>query len=145
MHFNLRDVDAAWCVKHHFSRNLWFFDCTEQFNWRQRSGFDVAIWCHSPDVHRFLKNPAATSKFCAGDGAMKHVPYSRPTNIRCHHTKFSRPGFGYPYRNLFCCIMALSSHDVAAVIISPLFHLFSTEIIHSLLWGMSWLAIIDLP
>jgi hypothetical protein len=34
---------------------------------------------------------------------------------------------------------------VVTPIISPSLHLFPTEIIHSLLWGMSWLAIIVLP
>ena len=85
--------------------------------WRQRRSPDITLqiqidmaghpkWyydlcCHkslksykswSPKWYRFSKNIAATSKYSCQKGDMIQVPYSGPTNIRCHCTEFSCHG-----------------------------------------------------
>jgi len=49
-------------------------------------------WINTTWVHNFPKIYGQPQHFRCQRGDWKQVPYSRPTNIRHHHTKFSHPG-----------------------------------------------------
>jgi hypothetical protein len=59
----------------------------------------VSIWrfrSSTAGLHRFYKNVGITSKFQVSEMCNTASPHRRPTNIRCHATKFSHLAFFHP-------------------------------------------------